>query len=49
VAHAVLIAIRMRRSHIRLSRVDVHSLGFKTTAELALGGIFTALLLRWLM
>jgi hypothetical protein len=39
----------MKRPHIRIPRVDVHSLGFKTAAEIAAGGILTALLLRWLM
>jgi hypothetical protein len=39
----------MKRPHFRMPRMDVHSLGFQTTAEIAAGGIFTALLLRWLM
>jgi hypothetical protein len=29
--------------------MDVHSLGFQTTAEIVAGGILTALLLRWVM
>jgi len=29
--------------------MDVHSLGFQTAAEIAVGGVLTALLLRWLM
>jgi len=39
----------MKRPHFRIPRMDVHSLGFKTAAEIAAGGILTALLLRWLM
>jgi hypothetical protein len=39
----------MKRLHFRVLRVDVRSLGFKTAAEVAAGGILTALLLRWLM
>ena len=39
----------MKRPPIRLPKVDVRSLGFQTTVEIAAGGVFTALLLRWLM
>ena len=39
----------MKRSPIRLPKVDVHSLAFQTKLELAAGAVFTALLLRWLM
>lgn len=31
-----------------LRKVDVHSLAFQTTLELALGGLLIALLLRWI-
>jgi len=37
----------MKRPHFHLPRVDVHSLGFKTGVEIALGGFLMALLLRW--
>ena len=40
---------RMKRSPIRLPKVDVHSLAFQTKLELAAGAVFTALLMRWLM
>ena len=39
----------MKRSPIRLPKVDVHSLNFQTKAELVVGAIFTALLMRWVM
>lgn len=39
----------MKRSPIRLPKVDVHSLSFQTKAELVAGAVFTALLMRWVM
>jgi hypothetical protein len=39
----------MKRSPIRLPKVDVHSIGFQTNAELVAGAIFIALLMRWVM
>jgi hypothetical protein len=39
----------MKRPPVRHRRIDVHSLGFQTTIEIAAGGLFTILLLRWLM
>ncbi len=39
----------MKRSPSHRPKVDFHSLGFQTSVELAAGGVFTALLLRWLM
>ena len=40
---------RMKRPALRLPKVDVHSIGFQTAVEIAAGGVFTALLMRWLM
>ena len=39
----------MKRPRIPLSKIDIHSLGFQTKLELAVGAVFTALLLRWLI
>ena len=48
-AHALLCKAGMKRSPIRLPKVDIHSVAFQTKVELAAGAVFTALLLRWLM
>jgi hypothetical protein len=39
----------MKRSPIRLPKVDFRSVGFQTKVELVAGAVFTALLMRWLM
>jgi hypothetical protein len=39
----------MKRPRFHLPRIDVHSLEFQTSIELAVGGVLTALLLRWMM
>jgi hypothetical protein len=39
----------MKRPHFHWPKPDFHSVGFQTAVEIAAGGIFTALLLRWLM
>ncbi len=38
----------MKRPHLPLLKVDLHSLGFQTGLELAAGGLATAMLLRWI-
>ena len=48
-AYALLRSATMKRSPIKLPKVDVHSVGFQTKLELAAGAVFTALLMRWLM
>jgi hypothetical protein len=37
----------MKRPRL-LPKIDVHSLSFQTAIEIAMGAIFTAILLRWL-
>lgn len=39
----------MKRPHLRLPHVDVHSLGFQTSLEITAGAVAIAALLRWLM
>ena len=46
-AAALQQCVKRQPSHLR--KIDVHSLSFQTALELAAGGVFTALLLRWLM
>ena len=48
-AHALLLQNCMKRPPVHSSRLDLHSSGFVTSLEIAAGGLFTALLLRWLM
>ena len=49
--HGICAALQccMKRSPIRLPKIDVHSIAFQTKAELVAGAIFTALLMRWVM
>jgi len=38
----------MKRPHFHWPKVDLHSVAVQTTIELAAGGIFIALLMRWI-
>ena len=38
----------MKRLHLHLPRIDVHSFDFQLSLELATGALFIALVLRWL-
>ena len=38
----------MKRPHFHRPNVDLHSIAFQTSLELAAGGVLTALLIRWL-
>ena len=37
----------MKLPHFHRPKVDLHSIAFQTTLELAAGALFTALLIRW--
>jgi hypothetical protein len=38
----------MKRLPLHFPKVDIRSLAFQTSLELALGGLFAALLIRWI-
>ena len=37
----------MKRPHFHRPKVDLHSIALQTSLELAVGGVLTALLIRW--
>ncbi len=37
----------MKRPHFHRPKLDLHSIALQTSLELAAGGLFTALLIRW--
>ena len=38
----------MKLPHFHRPKIDLHSIAFQTSVELAAGGILTAVLIRWM-